>query len=190
MDGIMTIKMNRLAPLLAALLLTSPVAHTDSREAPEYATVGGWTIRVDTSLNDSCFALVTYEQGTVFRLGLDLTGEQIYIIVGDPNWDSIEYGKDYDIQLAFGERDEWDANATGFSFDPPEDQPYWAATVRVENGIDDFYEEFMREHYVTFYYEDEVIASLQLTDSYKVGLKLLECQEHITSQKRDPFALL
>ena len=175
---------------LICLLASSPYAF--SQETPEYDTVGAWSIRVDTSLDYGCFLYSSFEGGSEFRLGVDLRNYQIYLVVGDPDWQSIEYGKRYDVELKFGDETKWTAPARGFSFDPPENQPY--LTVNLTSGDEDsvalFLTEFMEEPNFQVFYNGPSILNLNLTGSYQATIKLFECQEAMNSinEPNDPFA--
>ncbi len=82
---------------VAALLclITLPVSATE----PLWKRVGSWDIRVDRSLNYGCFLVNVYQGGTVFRIGFDRTNGGGYLMLGNPNWRSIEVGKEYDLEL-------------------------------------------------------------------------------------------
>lgn len=154
--------------------------------SPFYEEVGGWQIHVDTTIDNSCFAMAAYEGNSVFRIGFNVTLQNMYVLVGDPSWKSIEAGKSYDVGIEFGDEGKWNAEATGFSFDGETNQPYLWINVGIDNA-DDFLDEFMREKYVAIYYQGKDILSLKLKGSFQAGSKLLECQRNINSIQNDPF---
>ena len=178
----------RLTALLATCFALSPTVNAD--DMPLFATAGDWDIRIDTTLNNGCFVMGQYEGGTGFRLGLNANDNSIYMIVGDPNWQSIEMGKVYSVEIVFGDETPWTADALGMSFDPPEDQPFLLIGVETDrDSMITFMREFMQESSFQLYYNDNSILALQLTGSYKAGMKLFECQEAVNSFNNDddPF---
>lgn len=158
---------------------------------PEYAVVSGWSIRIDTTLNNGCFALATYEKGSVLRVGIDNRDDTVYVIFGNPDWKSIEYGKNYDVEIQFGNETEWSGTAKGISFKAPENQPYLAVTIATEDAVVNFIREYMSEKWVEFFYDGNSIDKLTLEGSYAAGMKILECQKNMRSNdhnSKDPFA--
>ena len=157
-------------------------------DMPEFASVGTWSIRVDTSLDYGCFLVSTFEGGTALRFGFDMTELTLYVAIGDPKWKSIEYGKNYAMEVQFGDESPWSGDAVGFSFSPPENQPWlWITVSDDEELFGEFFGEFMAERSVDFLFKGESIANLSLKDSYKAGLKLFECQQAMASMSDDPF---
>ena len=156
--------------------------------SPVYATVGQWQIHADMTIA-GCFAVVTYEQGTTLRLGLQNDGSSIrpYVMLGNPEWTSIEYGKTYQLELSFGNESPWTGDAEGFSFDPPEDQSYILMLASSE-AIELFFDEFMRERSVAAKYNDNWVLHGKLDGSYQAGLKIIECQtDLLDALGSDPF---
>ena len=110
-----------LLAVMVAPLLAMPV---QAEKAVQYSTVGAWTVSIDTNMGDGCFVVAQYKGGSAFRLGFDPGQDTVYTIFGDLKWKSIEYGKKYDIAMRFGGESAWTGEATGFSFDPPKNQPW------------------------------------------------------------------
>lgn len=174
----------------AALMMAWP-ADRAFAEPREFGTAGNWTIAIDTTINNSCFALATFIDGSAFRIGFDMrpgAGNPFFVILGNINWKSIEYGKEYPIDLIFGNEPPWSGNASGFSFDPPENQTWLRVGVGKDTGAE-FVSEFMKQRFVAVKYSGKEILRLALKDSYKAGLKLIECQKQAsqTQTTTDPF---
>ena len=167
----------------AALLAASSVM----AEEPTYAKVSGWTIGIDRSLDSGCFMYTNYEGGTFLRLGFRPKESDLYLILGDTDWESIEYGKTYPIQLTLGKESPWTGDAEGFSFDPPEDQGWLHLAIPGDQAAD-FVNELMREHTITANYNDKEIAHLSLRGSYRAATKMMECQTKMNADASDPFA--
>jgi hypothetical protein len=180
----------KLLPALTVLILGAP--HVFAEEVFDYGAVGAWSVRIDPSLDYGCFLFVEFEEESLLRLGVDPIEGGLYLLVGDPDWQSIDYGKTYAVQLYFGDETPWTADASGFSFDPPEDQPF--LEIIIDTDPDNTYlfmTEFMQEANMNLHYNGSSIMNLSLRDSYEAGMKLFECQEAANSALRknsDPFA--
>lgn len=158
-----------------------------AEEQPLYKKIGDWDIRVDRTMDNGCFLLAQWEGGSLFRAGFDMSDLSLYVIVGDPSWKSIDLGRNYPIEIYFGDEDGWEGNAQGFSFNRPENAMFLQLWIMDEEDITNFLDEFMREEVVDVRYEGESIAYLQLTNSAKAGSALLECQRENWHDNRDPF---
>lgn len=172
-----------LLAVMMALVLVMPV---HAEKARQYSTVGAWTVSIDTSTGGGCFVSAAYKGGSAFRLGFNMQQDTVYSIFGDLKWKSIEYGKKYNIAMRFGSEPAWTGVATGFSFDPPQNQS-WLHFVVVSEQIKEFLTEFMEEKTVSIHYQDKEILRLKLKDSFRAGLEMLECQKAVKQDKEDPF---
>lgn len=171
---------------IASLLSFAQIANADKSGTLEWGKAGDWTIRVDTTLGNGCFALAQYTGGSAFRIGFDLKDHNVLVLFGKSSWKSIQYGKEYPVQLTFGNESPWAGNATGFSFDPPKDEPFLLLSIDAKQA-DELLDEFMRQLYVAARYNDKEIMRLSLKGSYKAGMQLLKCQEAIQKSSADPF---
>lgn len=181
---------------LVALLLSGA---TKADESLEYATVGNWSIAVDRSLDNGCFMAVSYTDGPWFRIGFDRREDSsFYIMLGDEKWKSIEYGKTYRISITFGRKPKWEGPATGFSFSPPDNEGI--LILYIDKGqYENFLKEAMEERHFVAHYEERVIGNFSLKDSFRAGIKMIECHSLIaeyeakTEEKHadeDPFKTL
>ncbi len=180
---------------LVFLLVTTiifGVASIDAsaRNTIKWKSVGNWNILVDPTLGNGCYLTASYESGTSFRFGFAL-GErpQFYVILHDPDWKSIEEGKEYDISLRFDERKGWAWTAQGTRLSDGEVVLYGGATSS------DFFSELARSHVLFATYKRQVIASLQLKGSFAASRELLKCHDAMKATgatgrkaRRDPFA--
>lgn len=175
----------------AFFIIMAQLTLAEDEAMPEYAVVSGWSIRVDTSMDNGCFAFAEYERGSILRVGVDNRDSSVYALFGNEDWRSIEYGKKYDVEIQFGNETKWNGKATGMSFDPPQNQPYlWVAIVG-EDAVVNFISEFMAETSVELFYNGNSIDKLKLEGSYAAGLKVIECQKVMRSNNsntKDPFA--
>lgn len=166
-----------LIPILVVVLFLSTSTIFAEENVIEYSNVSGWNISIDLSLSGACFAYAEYEDDSILRVGFNEEISGLYIIFGNAIWQSIEYGKKYDIQIKFGEETPWNGQATGLSFDPPENQPFLAISIDGDpDSTSLFIEEFMEQRYVRLFYDGKTIENLTLKGSYSAGLELIECQ--------------
>ena len=183
--------MQKMVTASAAVIGLTLVQTGLAEDAPLYDTYGNWSIRVDTSLDYGCFLFSEFEGGSVFRLGVDRTDGSVYVLVGNPDWKSIEFGKTYPVSMKFGDESPWSADATGFSFDLPKDQPFLSVQVAMNpETMGLFMAEFMEESSFQLFYRGSSVANLSLKGSYAAAMKLFECQVEVNSalDQRDPFS--
>lgn len=170
------------ALMLCAVLVLSVTVHVVAQDTFKYGQVGSWEIRMDSTMGYGCFAYTNFVRGTSFRIGFDNSAkiESMYIMVGDPEWKSLETGKKYDLVMDFGSETVW--TGTGIALWLGDKLP----VLRV-NIPGDMLQEFMEKQGVDVRYRDQSIANLSLKDSWAAGQKILECQNMIRDhQKRNP----
>lgn len=177
----------RIAALLAVMstaLLATPVNAVEA-EIAEWGEVRGWAIGVDFTVGNGCFISTDFEDGTRFRLGFDNTNDAVFIVVGNPNWQSIEDGKEYDIKVRMDRASPWLATATGGRLDG---LPVLVAYTTESN----FVVEFMRKREIRVEYEGVEIANLSLRGSSAAIQEMVRCQDEMDAngprQVSDPFA--
>lgn len=174
----------RIAALVATLVFGGTPALSDD-EAPEWGTVGIWSVRVDPSLDNGCFLFAAYEGGTALRLGIDPTRRYNgYLMVGNEQWTSLEVGKDYKLTIRFDDEDAWEASATAVDMSG-------MTMLYLSFSESGFLDEFMRKHALYISYNGTAVDSLKLTSSAKAGAELLRCQSTMQGsgkQTSDPFA--
>ena len=171
---------------LCALGLLTVSGATWAEEATEYSTHGAWTIAIDNTLDNGCFVSATYAGSAALRIGFDPSSDSFYALFADDDWRSIEYGKSYTVEVVFGDESPWRGDATGFSFNPPNNEGVLELVVSQE-ASELFLLEFMQEQNVVVRYKNKDIMNLNLSDSFRSGLELLECQKAMDKFTADPF---
>ena len=165
------------------MMVFSQPLWAEDRDTILYATIGPWDVRID---NNKCFLAAVFEGGTIFRLGMD-DDYVLYTIIGNADWKSIEYGKSYDLEIQFGNESRWSGEATGYSFDQPENQPYLHLTI--SGDIEKktlFFTEFIQERSVEIFFNGTSISRLSLKDSFAASRKFVECQEQMKKSTATP----
>jgi hypothetical protein len=152
-------------------LIVSPASGEDSISwtPPE---VNGWFIAVDTTVGNGCFIYSIFEGDTYARIGFNPQMSSFYLLVGDLDWNSIEAGKEYNIELQMGQRPSWTAPAIGGRLG---DVPNLIVTSRDPAFVD----EFARQHYIRVWYEGREVANLSLEGSAAAIDEMLRCQQAI-----------
>lgn len=77
-----------------------------------WAEAAGWDVMVDPSLGHGCLIQAEYDEGTVVRIGFDLTEGAGYLTAFNYNWGEIEQGAHYDVTFDL-DGQEYDGVATG-----------------------------------------------------------------------------
>lgn len=168
------------------ILLLSATGVINAEDEPLWKTVGGWQIRVDTTLGNGCFTYQIYEGNTVLRIGVNKLSGGMYAMIGDSDWKSLEVGKTYPIKLYFGNQTPWSGNAEALSFNGI---PVLMLNITSKDQAVQFLTEFMGELSVKVIFKNKSIAHLSLKGTYKAGTELLECQKvfNEVEEKDDPF---
>ena len=172
--------------LTISFLITWTSSYSDNE--PLWKDLGGWVVRVDTSLGNGCFTYQLYEGNTIFRIGFNKINGGMYFFIGDSDWQSLEEGKNYPIQLYFGNKEPWGGDATAIRFG---EIPVLWLDLRSSDSASEFLKEFMNELSLNVLFQGESIVLLSLKGTFKAGQELLECQKAINdipnSNSEDPF---
>jgi len=177
---------NAILVFVFALLVVCSKAGADTQ--PLWKTVEGWDIRVDTTLENSCFLYSPFQDGTAFRVGFNRKTRLGHVIIGNSAWASLEPGKEYDLDVQFDAEAPW--NGTGRAVKMGSE-----TLLVVEFGESDFLREFMRKQAVVFRYKGRQITKLSLRGSSLAGAELVRCQQAMNEargyregQSSDPFS--
>lgn len=180
---------------IAWIMVIAAAIFASKAEAEEVVTwredVSGWAIIVDRTLNDGCFAVLCFEGGTCLRIQLNVPGEQVKFFVGNDDWQSLEVGKLYDLEVRFGSRPPWTGRASVNRFSPG--MPSLVMNVPFDDDRAwNFIDEFMRMTGVRISYSGNVIAHLSLSGTYAAMQEVFKCQAAMIESgqgvRSDPFA--
>ncbi|MDJ0826027.1 MAG: hypothetical protein QNJ16_11045 [Rhodobacter sp.] len=174
-----------LRPLTAALLLAAMPATAEDTYL--WKTVGDWDISIDPTIDDGCYAVATWNGGTVLRIGRNPEENNFYFLIGNNKWASLEPDEPYDIEIQFGSRAPWEVSATGLQFNPGE-----TVYLHAESTKMDFVREFQRALNMKISYQDKEIDNLKLTGSRRAWDEVENCQREVAARgagnAADPFA--
>lgn len=167
--------------LTAALV---PAVH--GQDAVFWKSVGNWEISIDPTVRNGCYALASWNGGTVLRIGMNPQEDNFYMLIGNNDWTSLSPDTAYDISIRFDNRLPWEVSARGLQFSPGE-----TVYLHAESTKFDFLEEFMGGYNMKISYDGKVIDTLKLTGSRRAMNEVAACQESADqygSGARDPFA--
>lgn len=174
---------------LAALMSVGLVLPAAADDTVLYKTVSGWTVAMDPSMGYGCYIYTPYQDGTQLRLGFDFRENptSVFLAIGHANWQSLEAGKDYDIQIQFDRNPLWNATARALEMNGVK---YFVVTSTSSN----FVMEFSRKLTVRALYAGREVARLRLSGSSRAISEMLNCQEATkaalgaNAKPKDPFA--
>lgn len=158
----------------------------DKDLAAKWATVEGWDIRIDESMNNGCFITTVYEGNTFLRLGYEPGRGEAYMMLGNDAWKSIEADKEYPIELKLDNDASWTAKATGSKIGTT---PMLYVFFKEFEFLDDV----RRKRRIAVTFEGKSIAKLNLFGSSAALLEMLNCQKSVNSmmanqpKSDDPF---
>ncbi len=168
----------------ALALSTAPAAAQDTTF---WKKVGDWEISIDPTIQNGCYAVATWNGGTVLRIGLNPEEDNFYFLIGNDAWDSLQPNEPYDIEIQFDNRAAWEVSATGLQFNPGE-----TVYLHAESSKFEFIEEFMRLSRMKIRYEGREIDQLKLSGSSRAFKAVMACQEEMNARApepgTDPFA--
>jgi hypothetical protein len=179
----------KLAMLAIGLVGTASAVpfHVNAQKAAKWAQVGGWDIRVDESVGNGCFAMQTYEDGTVARIGVDVSQQRIYLLFLNEAWKSLEVGKIYPVRVVFDGVSTYNGDMKGHRL------AGGAIVLSHSNLSSEFVKDFMQRNGMRIYYQGSSIASLSLRNTYAAIGEVFNCQKEFgfgsgSSQNSDPFS--
>jgi len=130
---------------------------------PAYAQVGGWQVRVDPAVGNGCFASQYYEER-----------HNLYLILGNPAWTSLEEGKTYRLRFVFDQAKAYDSDLEA---GPLGD---WVVLGRSGLGTD-FVTDFVESTGVRIDYRGAPIAHLSLRNARAALTEMTKCQKKMES---------
>jgi hypothetical protein len=141
---------------------------------PAYAQVGGWQVRVDPAVGNGCFASQYYEDGTGIKLGIDPERHNLYLILGNLAWTSLEEGKTYRLRFVFDQAKAYDSDLEAGALGD------WVVLGRSGLGTD-FMTDFAESTGVRIDYRGAPIAHLSLRNAHAALTEMTKCQKKMES---------
>lgn len=166
--------------IIATMLLTSTTAYAGGQpETSLWKNMGAWDVRIDHTLGDGCYTVMTGTQGTQVRLGFNGSRQsgQGYIFLGNPVWQSIKEGKKYSTTIRFDLEPVWTGTATGrwIGDIPGLFMPYSDGNVSVE---------FAERQNIKMWFGGSLVTNLSLATSYPAMQELVKCQDYVDANRQ------
>jgi hypothetical protein len=150
----------------------------------QWKKVGSWKIAIDHTLGSSCFALGTWDRGTILRIGfLEQGSTSGYILFGHSDWKSLSEGMQYNLIAEFDNLGKWEMPMKAI-------QMGGSIFLKAEFDAVDLWQDFSRAKGVEFFYKNKTVSSLQLPNSAIALQEMISCQKAMVLQGNtdDPFA--
>lgn len=164
----------------------SETAAVRTGQAKIYGESGIWTVVIDTTLGNGCYLISEFDNGIVFRIGLDRRPDvnNFYFIVGGASWTSLVQGKEYELAFTFDQNTSWNVPMTGVAM---------GKYVMLRGIFDDatLWEEFAKSRILSISRNGKYVSSINLEGSHAASEKLLACidqQKKTPATAADPFA--
>jgi hypothetical protein len=154
-----------------------------SEEVTRWGSAGSWGIYIDHTLDEGCFLLGNFDNGTFFRIGNDARSGEYYAIVGNDDWRSLSEGSSHKLTFRFDDQTPWNVPTTA--------KRIGESIMLITNFSDaTFWAEFVRSNALRVYRGDKFITGISLAGTSSGFSELVSCQKVQNSQKRnrDPFA--
>ena len=155
--------------------------------------IQGWTVVIDRTIENSCFIISGFEDELLLRFQFNAVQQNVQFIVANINWDSLQNGEEYDMEVAFGNRDSWSSTAKGHRWN--DILPSLVMSVPVANQqASNFMKEFTDVGSVRISHEGSEIANVALAGASEAVASMLDCQAAMANSKplrklgADPFA--
>lgn len=155
--------------------------------------IQGWSVAIDRTIDDSCFIISGFEDDLFLRFQFNATQQNVQFIVASVRWESLQSGEEYDLEVAFGEREAWEGTAKGHRWN--DILPSLILSVPIANQqASTFMQEFTAMDTVSVVHDGSEIANLALAGAAEAVASMLDCQAAMTqankarSSGRDPFA--
>ncbi|WP_193142539.1 hypothetical protein [Meridianimarinicoccus sp. MJW13] len=155
-----------------------------------WKSVGWWEIDFYPDSN-GCAAFASFDGGTAFSIGLMRVDDELLFHVNlvSENWKSLEEGKEYPIDVKFGNEIPWNLDMIGTKSDPLFGIHFQIDAMSESAGL--FVDEFMREINMSWSFEGNSLGVFSLKGSGLAFKEVVECQKSYNdavSKSGDPFA--
>jgi hypothetical protein len=161
----------------ALAMYASPLvgpAWADSHQTVPYSRAGAWQILVDRTVGNGCFAIGTFQAGTVVRVGWAPNAHRFYMVYTDVRWGRLEIGSNYTVRFIFD-----DGAATYSGTMKAVDFNGQAALMHV-NVDPDFMIDFGKRGVLTVFNRDGGrMARLSLESSQQAIDEIVRCQQEM-----------
>jgi hypothetical protein len=156
-------------------------ALADASATKLWKNINEWSIKIDSSLGDTCYMTKISMNGHYIRAQLSDSLEVFHFAVGKPEWTFIERGKFYDISIQFGDQNAWHGQGYGIWFDSMPAYLFYVGFA--ERRAERFIKEFSYMNKLRLSRKNEPVSTIYLEDTFSAMKELFACQESMFSGK-------
>jgi hypothetical protein len=160
----------------------SPIASAKSKPMV-WRQLDYWTVYVDSSLSNGCFLFGSFKNQNAFRVGINRTSGGYYILLGNPAWESLKAGQEYDVQFQFDAHSPWNVPTVGLKM---------GDYIYLKGIFDDsnFWTEFVNSSALEITRNGQPVTRMAFSGTKAAFNELVACQkyEDAHTRPRDPFA--
>ena len=155
-----------IAALLTSFALSAPAF---GQQLTTWGAAGDWDVMVDSSLGNGCLIQSAFTDGSVVRIGLDVTAGSGYLTAFNQNWGAIEVGETYPITFDV-DGSVYEGEAKGIWLD---DMP--GADIYFDS--EDFMFDLAAKQTLTLYHDGTEVMSIDLAGTMLGLEEVLICQD-------------
>jgi hypothetical protein len=154
------------------------------KDTEVWQKVSHWSVMVDYTLGGGCFITSAFEDGTLFRIGLDRRDDLTsYVLLANADWRSLSEGKDYGIELRFDDEEPWSATAKAIKLDKK-------TALSISFSDNSFWGEFAAAQQLAIKRGERKVTTLSLDQSRRAVDSMIACQKANLANEGsgDPFS--
>ena len=155
--------------------------------------IHGWGVVVDRTIDNSCFIISDFDDQLFLRFQFNATQQNVQFIVANIQWESLQSGEDYEMEVAFGDLEAWSGMAKGHRWN--DILPSLVLSVPIaDQQASHFMKEFTAMDSVRISHNGSELATLALAGADEAVASMLDCQAAMTKANDlrnpglDPFA--
>lgn len=154
-----------------------------------WKTVGDWDVFIDRSNNNTCYITALYESDITLRMGTsDTEGADSYMLLSSKDWKSLTPREQYELRVEFDAMGPWTVSTTARGI---------GGNIALQLDHDEikFWEEFIAANAMRIWFEEKLVAALNLKGSSNAVVAMLQCrkeqreriQRASQNKQKDPF---
>lgn len=142
--------------------------------------VGGWTIAVDRTIDNSCFMIAKVDTDVLMRFQFNAAREDVQMIIANTRWDALEDGRTFPVVVTLGDGSPWEGLAQSKQW-----KDVLPSLVLSVSGEDRqavaFVEQFSRIGRVRVSTDGSEIVSLSLEGTQEAVREMMACQQSMAT---------
>lgn len=167
-------------PIVVTPSRPPPLVRTNKKETSVWKTVDPWYILVDHTLADSCFMLASFNNETIFRVGINARDDSFYLLISNPGWTSLQVGKRYPLEFNIDGTSPWDVQASAKLIGK-------TPALIAEFTDASFWDDVVKGRVLTVTREGRFVTSVSLSGTAAAFAEFVACQKAYNARNSDPF---